>query len=354
MSDFRSSPSVRPGAISEFRRRRRNRLDLICEALESRQLLSMTMLATGPSPPSVQPNITFLRTVSNPVPTSLTPSQIRDAYGFDPGSQTGAGVTIAIVDAYNDPTIQSDLATFDSQYMPGLPAANLTVAIPQGTPRTDPGWALEISLDVEWAHAIAPGAKIVLVEAQTNSISNLLNAVDYAARPTNLVGGAGAQVVSMSWGGSEFPSELGYDGHFNVPGVTFLASAGDRAGAEWPAVSPNVIGVGGTTLQLNSDYTINSETAWSSSGGGFSRYEPPPSYQSGLNGGRGYSQRATPDVAYDADPNTGVAVYDSTSYSGLSGWFQVGGTSAAPRSGPACSRSRTKDGPQGRFRACRR
>src|SRR5207247_1098068 len=123
--------------------------------------------------------------------------------------------------------------------------------------RPDAGWALEISLDVQWAHAIAPGADILLVEASTNSFSNLLGAVDVAVA-------RGAQVVSMSWGGSEFSSEASYDSHFNVTGVTFTAASGDSGnGVIYPAASPYVVAVGGTTLPLDSSGNLTgSEVAW--------------------------------------------------------------------------------------------
>jgi subtilase family serine protease len=184
-------------------------------------------------------------------------------------------------------------------------------------PRADGGWAQEISLDVEWAHAIAPAANILLVEANSNSLSDLLAAVDYAA--------AHASVVSMSWGSSEFASELSYDSHFNASGVTFVASSGDSGGVqEWPAVSPSVLSVGGTSLALNADGSWKSESGWSGSGGGTSAYEARPSYQGGLS----FSNRSSPDVAYNADPNTGVAVYDSYRFQGRSGWMVFGGTSA--------------------------
>jgi subtilase family serine protease len=155
------------------------------------------------------------------------------------------------------------------------------------------------------------------VVAASDSLSNLLSAVDYAVA-------LGATQVSMSWGGSEFSSETYYDYHFNKPGVTFLASSGDSgAGVSWPASSPYVVGVGGTTLSLDFYGNIISETAWSGSGGGISVYEPRPAYQ---NGWQGASGRGVPDVSYDADPNTGVAVYISNYY-GHSGWLTVGGTS---------------------------
>ena len=134
----------------------------------------------------------------------------------------------------------------------------------------------------------------------------------------------------MSWGGSEFFGESSYDSYFTSSyGATFFASSGDSgAGVSWPAVSANVIGVGGTTLTFKADGSVASETGWSGSGGGISLYEAEPSYQVtyGIPGANGY--RCVPDVSYDADPNSGVSVYDSTPYSGQSGWWQVGGTSA--------------------------
>lgn len=248
------------------------------------------------------------------------PSEIRHAYGFDALPYTGSGQTIAIVDAYDDPNIANDLKTFDAQF--GLGAAAFTKVNQTGGtgsyPTYDSGWSTEIALDVEWAHAIAPGANILLVEANSSSYSDLLAAVDYARTQAN--------VVSMSWGGREFSGETAYDSHFVAPGVTFVASSGDSGGVvSWPAVSTHVVGVGGTSLTLNADASWKSETGWSGSGGGVSTVESKPSYQSSLN----YRRRASPDVAYDADPNTGFYVYDNSSgASGTNHWYQVGGTSA--------------------------
>jgi subtilase family serine protease len=256
-------------------------------------------------------------------PTGYVPTQMRHAYGFDLLSGNGAGKTIGIVDAFDDPSIASDLAVFKSQF--GISGCNLTKVNQNGGtkfPRVNANWALEISLDVEWACAIAPGANILLVEASTNSFSNLLTAVDYAAKHT--------QVVSMSWGGSEFSSESSDDFHFNVTGVSFTASSGDNGtGAQYPVASPDVIGVGGTTLPLDSAGNLTgSETAWSGSGGGISAFEAEPAYQSSYPIPNTGGKRGIPDVSYDADPNTGVSVYDTTSLQGQSGWFVVGGTSA--------------------------
>jgi subtilase family serine protease len=198
-----------------------------------------------------------------------------------------------------------------------------TKVAPPGRVTANQGWGLEIALDVEWAHAIAPKANIVLVEAKSNSLGNLLSAVDTARKRSGVV------AVSMSWGAGEFSSESSYDSYFTTPsghgGVTFVASSGDNgAPVSWPAISPNVLSVGGTTLQLDSAGNILSETGWAGSGGGVSLYESKPGYQSTLP----YSMRSNPDVAYNADPATGFPVYDSYGYSGKSGWFQVGGTSA--------------------------
>jgi subtilase family serine protease len=270
-------------------------------------------------------------------PTGLAPDTIKSVYAFpasstDPMSSTaGQWKTIAIVDAYDDPTAESDLLTFSKQY--GLPACTTANGCFQkvnqtgGTkyPRTNSGWALEISLDIEWAHAIAPGAKILLVEATTNSFANLMAAEDYAKK--------NAEYVSNSWGSSEFAGESSYDSHFSQPGVSFFVSAGDSgAPAQYPSASPNVISVGGTTLHFDSTGTFSGETGWSSSGGGCSAYETADLAQSGFSQYgqvNCYGKRATPDVALDADPSSGVSVYDSTSYQGQKGWFTVGGTSAS-------------------------
>jgi subtilase family serine protease len=252
----------------------------------------------------------------------LTCKQTTTAGTWTDPTLCGHGQTIAIVDAYDDPNVASDLATFDTQFgFPSCTVANgcFVKDTPQGTPSTDSGWALEISLDVEWAHSIAPGAQIVLVESSTSSLGNLLSAVDTAV-------GTGAHQVSNSWGGSEFSTESSYDYHYNSATTSFFVSSGDGGhGVEWPAASPYVVSVGGTTLTTNSSGNWVSETSWSDSGGGVSAYEPKPSYQNNFNTN---SKRAVPDVAYDGNPSTGVYVYDSVPINGQSGWWLVGGTSA--------------------------
>jgi hypothetical protein len=292
------------------------------EALEARELLSTL--------PVSQPMFQVGALVADTSPPSgaYSPSQIQKAYqynqvSFNGTAGTGSGETIAIVDAYNDPNIQADLNAFDTQY--GLAATTVTQVNETGgsaLPAADStgGWELEESLDVEWAHAMAPGARIILVEASSANDTDLLAGVSYAASHAN--------VVSMSWGGGEFSGESSYDGDFSKAGVAFVASSGDNgAPISWPAASPNVLAVGGTALTLGSGGAWASETGWNGSGGGPSAYESQPSYQSGVV--TATSKRANPDVAYDASPNTGYAVYDSYAYSGTSyGWMEVGGTSA--------------------------
>lgn len=255
-------------------------------------------------------------------PTGLSPAQIRPVYNLPSSGGTG---TIAIIDAYDDPTAENDLNVFSAEYgLPSCTTANGCFEKHQMSRkmRSDGGWALEISLDVQWAHAIAPGAKILLVEGASSNGTDLLAAVDYARARPDVV------AISMSWGGSEFASEATYDDRFiSDYGASFFASSGDSGtGASWPAVAPNVTAVGGTTLAFNADGTLAGETAWSGSGGGISAYEPMPSYQSAL--GVPGTMRAIPDVSYDADPASGFSVYDSTRYQGQKGWFRIGGTSA--------------------------
>ena len=171
---------------------------------------------------------------------------------------------------------------------------------------------------MEIAHAVCPNCKILLVEASSNSFGNLLTAEDYAI--------AHATVVSNSWGGSEFSSETSstYDNHFNHIGRPITFSSGDSGyGVEYPAASQYVTAVGGTTLNLNANNTYNSETVWAGAGSGCSAYVPKPSWQKD----RGCLRRTVADVAADANPNTGAAIYDSVTYQGRTGWFQVGGTS---------------------------
>jgi len=255
-------------------------------------------------------------------PVGYQPSQIRHAYALDQITNQGSGQTIGIVVAYGSPTMQKDLDVFCKQF--GIPTTTVQIVYGKTRPKTvDQGWALETALDVQWAHAIAPKAKIIVSVAASPTISNLISAVDNAVK-------AGAKIVSMSWGANEFSTESSYDIYFKRSGVSYFAASGDSgstAGTSWPATSPNVTSVGGTTLKLDTSGNLTAdEVAWSGSGGGFSLYFSRPSYQTGWHTN---SKRSYPDVAMVADPNTGVAVYNSTPYSGSAGWWQIGGTSAS-------------------------
>ncbi len=252
------------------------------------------------------------------MPVGMTPQEIKKIYNL-PAS--GGHGTIVIVGAYNDATIEADLNAFSKTFNlpPCITANGCFTKHPMSTSiASNSGWAMETSLDVEWAHAIAPQAKILLVEAATQSGANLLKAVDYAASIKD------AAAISMSWGGGEFPEETSLDSHFvSKSGAPFFASSGDSgAGASWPASSPNVIGVGGTSITLSSNGTFKSEGAWSGSGGGISAYEKEPAFQTGYSIPKAGGMRAIPDVAYDADPQSGFPIYVKGS------WHTVGGTSA--------------------------
>ena len=246
-------------------------------------------------------------------PHGYSPAQIRSAYNLP--SSGGTNTTIAIVDAFDTPNILDYFNAFSSQYgLPDNSTGNFFVHKMAPNLQVDNGWSLETCLDVEWAHAIAPNATILLVEATSTSNFALLPAVDYASsRP-------GVVAVSMSWGGDEFSYETLYESHFSKPGITFFASSGDDGSSVmWPASSANVVSVGGTSLYFYPNGSVSSETAWGGSSGGMSHYIARPNYQT--NFGVNYLNRAVPDVSYNANPSTGISVYNGT-------WWIVGGTSA--------------------------
>jgi len=205
---------------------------------------------------------------SSSIPQGYSPSQIRTAYNLP--SSGGDNNTIAIVVAFDTPDILNYFNTFSNQY--GLPdnnTGNFFVHKMAQDIQNDSSWSLEACLDVEWAHAIAPNATILLVEAIAPTYNALLSAIDYATRQPGVV------AVSMSWGGEEFSAEINYsyESHFYKPGITFFASSGDDGSTVmWPAASANVISIGGTTLNLNPEGTVLSETAWRNSSGGLSFY----------------------------------------------------------------------------------
>ncbi|HET6324740.1 MAG TPA: S53 family peptidase, partial [Planctomycetaceae bacterium] len=317
---------------------------LIIEVLEERQMLSAAafqpqIVVAGAVPaPGLTPHAVTPAAASAP----YTPAQVTTAYGvnlisFGTVTGTGAGQTIAIVDAFNDPNIIGDTATFNSQF--NLPQFNVsggpTLAVLNQTGGTTPptvngqGWDLEESLDVQWAHSIAPQANIILYESNTNNDTDMDQAVATAAA------NPAVSVVSMSWGEGEFQGEQTEDPFVLTPtgrtgGVTFLAAAGDDGSpAIYPATSPDVVSVGGTALSIQTNGAYISESVWNNNnghatGGGVSTLESQPSYQVGNVNGASTTNRSAPDVAMDADPNTGVYVRDTF---GGGGWFQVGGTS---------------------------
>ncbi|MHB8059449.1 MAG: S53 family peptidase [Gaiellaceae bacterium] len=258
------------------------------------------------------------------LPDGYGPAQLRSAYRLP--SAASRSQTIAIVTAYDSPNIEQDLRTYSTTFsLPNCSSSNGCFRKVNGAgkkaplPARDALWALEASLDVEVAHAVCPNCKILLVEAASSSVNNLVAAVDTAAK-------LGADVISNSWVVKEFRSETSLDSHFNRPGIAITAASGDTGyGVSWPAASRYVTAVGGTTLDLDSSGERVRESAWEQGGSGCSAYEAKPAWQSDS----GCNRRTVPDVAAVANPDTGAAVYDSYGYSGRRGWFKVGGTSLA-------------------------
>ncbi|AYV83450.1 MAG: peptidase S8 and S53 subtilisin kexin sedolisin [Hyperionvirus sp.] len=275
-----------------------------------------------------RPHVKVVRKHDELVPLAVSegpyyPGQIRTAYGVSSLGTSGAGTVIAIIDAYSYPNAQGDLNTFSKQF--GLPIVNIVrhrVLGPQGQPPVnDDGWSMEQALDLQWAHAVAPGAEIMLVQAYSASTYDLFAAINWAVA-------AGANIISMSWGGSESKYQLPLDKHFDIPNIIFVASSGDVGSiVEYPSSSPYVIAVGGTNLRLNADNTRYSETGWTGSGGGRSICEPAAEYQINSKLGTSGNMRQVPDVAAVADPATGVVVYFTASGSQTGSWYTVGGTS---------------------------
>ena len=293
------------------------------------------------------------------VVSTYTPAQIRAAYGLAalPASmsgltaaqaaQLGAGQTIYIVDAYHDPNVAAELAAFNQKFgLPGCTAKTLaaTSALPLAAPATNAcelvvayntasgtltgtapaynsGWATEITLDVQWAHATAPLARIVLIEAADASLNSLLGAV-------KLANAMGPGVVSMSFGAAEGNWTASVDAAFSAAKMTYLAATGDSGAAvSWPSVSPYVVAVGGTSLTYSGSGS-RSESGWSGTGGGTSAYTALPSYQNSSVPGMGtLARRTVADVAFNADPSTGQYVAVINPGSTTVNWISAGGTS---------------------------
>lgn len=265
------------------------------------------------------------------LPTGYSPSDMSAAYGFDqiPAGGDGNNQTITIIDAFGSPNIQSDLDTFCSTN--GIPSVQVNVIYPYGQPSTnDPTWAMETTLDVEWAHAMAPGAAINLIVTPSNDVT-MYSAIQYATSRN-------AKIISMSWGTTNEYSTIVSDSarYITNPAVSYVASAGDHGfGVNWPAADANVLSVGGTQLKYDrASNTIVSETGWSwshdsqgwwATGGGVSKYETKPSFQKYWTG---YANRAVPDVGYNGDGYTPVQVFFTDPVTGTNGWYNVNGTSA--------------------------
>ncbi len=279
------------------------------------QMACLALVRTDVTPrKGIQPNL---------APSGYGPADLQSAYAL-PSSSAGSGQTVAIVDAYDDPNAESDLATYRSQY--GLPPCTTANGCfkkvnengGSSLPSADAGWAEEESLDLDMVSAVCPNCHILLVEASQPTMDDLGTAVNTAV---NL----GAKFVSNSYGGSEDSSDTSSDSaYFDHPGVAITVSSGDSGyGAEYPAASRYVTAVGGTSLSRASNSRGWSETAWSGAGSGCSAYDAKPSWQTDT----GCSRRTIADVSAVADPNTGLAVYDT--YGGVGGWVVVGGTSAS-------------------------
>ncbi|HUB65397.1 MAG TPA: S53 family peptidase [Methylocella sp.] len=256
--------------------------------------------------------------------------------GCDPNTVTAVSSlgsrVIAIVDAYDDPSALDDLTVFSSQF--GLPAPNASnFQVVYGTPGnvqppTDPtfGWEGEEALDVEVAHAIAPNAKIILVEAASESNDDLLYAEDVAS---GLVAAANGGEVTNSWGEAEFPGQTALDTHFSTAKVVYFAAAGDSPGVIWPSSSTNVVAVGGTSVSRWLNGYFLWESSWLDGGGGVSAFVPRKTFQNGLISRIGV-WRATPDIAAEANPDTGIWVTCGAGCGGsLGDWYIYGGTSVA-------------------------
>ncbi|HEX7603032.1 MAG TPA: S53 family peptidase [Polyangiaceae bacterium] len=275
-------------------------------------------------------------------PSGYGPPDLQSAYALTAAASTGgAGKTIALVDAYDYPNAEADLAVYRAQYgMPPCTKANGCFrkvnqdGLAGSLPRVDTGWSQEAALDLDMASAICPACSLLLVEARSSSFTNLAAAVDTAVA-------LGADVVSNSYGGGEFSTETSVESHYNHPGVSITVSSGDGGfGVEFPAASRWVTAVGGTTLTTASGARGWRETAWSGAGSGCSAYVPKPAWQSDPDCAR----RTVADVSAVADPNTGVAVYWTQKRRG--GWLVFGGTSVgAPLVGAAYALAGNGAGP---------
>lgn len=236
----------------------------------------------------------------------------------------GGSKAIAIVDAYHYPHAFADLTSYSKQFGLPVPTATSFKQINLAGTTTSDGWGMEAALDVQMAHAMAPAAKIILVEAKSNAYVDMYAAVDRAKTELLAIGGG---QVSQSWGSYEWSSEVAdWDGHYKGTNVVYFASTGDDAYPSWPAVSANVVAVGGTTIPRNpTTFGFLGEDSWVDAGAGFSAYVPRPSYQPSTIG----TNRGIPDISAVGNPYTGVWVYFTYASSTTGGWYVFGGTSVS-------------------------
>ncbi|HET6816117.1 MAG TPA: hypothetical protein VFH66_02690 [Mycobacteriales bacterium] len=251
-------------------------------------------------------------------------ADLQSAYAIPAqGAPTSSSPIVAIVDAYDDPTAASDLNTYRSTMkLPACGSGCFTKVNQTGgstPPRANGGWAQEISLDLDMVSVACPSCRILLVEASSSSFSNLATAVQYAASVP------GVKAISNSYGGSDSSNIAAYE-NAAAAGIAVTASTGDNGyQVQSPASFTHVVAVGGTSLSRASGGRGWSEAAWSGAGSGCSTINATPGWQTNTSCGK----KANADVSSDADPNTGVAVYDSTKYQGYVGWLVFGGTSAS-------------------------
>jgi kumamolisin len=273
---------------------------------------------------------------NSPPASAETPGSVACIYGVTPPTNgcpksgspvaTGGARAIAVVDYGHNSTLQADFNTFNTQY--GLPAQTLQfICDCSSCPSSDgTGWDVEVALDTEYAHAMAPNAQIIVSQFCSDPFEGGDSAAEWLGGQAVASYGGGEESNSFDYDG-EFSGETEYDQYMTVQGVVYTAATGDGGcQTNWPAASPNAIAAGGTHIirDSNGNFTGN-ESVWSGSGGGISQYEALPSYQL-IIGNIAGAHKGTPDVAAIADPNTGVAVYSTT---GCGGWCQVGGTSVA-------------------------
>ena len=277
-------------------------------------LLVVPQIGDAAGLPVAEPTVDGGPDAATAAGAGFSPASIEASYGLSSSPVAGSGQTIAIVDAFDNANVASDLGTFDTSWnLPACTGACFTKVDQNGGsdyPSAAPlDWAVEIAMDVEWAHAIAPDAHILLVEANNSSLVNLLAAEQYA--------GAHAGYVSNSWGYPEFAGETADAASFSDVGVSYFAAVADSAGkTQFPATDPNVVAVGGNEL------TSSGTVPWPSGGGGCSAYEPVASSDAAIAAQSGCSgNQSTPLVSGDA---VGIPVYDAAC-----GWIQTGGASFA-------------------------